>query len=141
MKDDLEMLLEKIQLARDALDEAAQIISKIPLEPRKDNIILIGKALAEIAPLERKIYQLRPELEKIDDVEPDPQITTEDLDTIARKLSAEDLKSVDDFILERCSREFRKVARIVGGKYSAPHGWFPRDTPSFLCPQNKLFDF
>lgn len=57
--DELHELLRK---AATTLDDAARQIRDIPMEPPKENIRRIGKALGKIHDIEREIYRLCPDL-------------------------------------------------------------------------------
>ena len=56
--DSIHLLLEE---ANARLNEAAHEIRDLPLEPRKDHLYRIGKALSEIYDIQYHIFALRPE--------------------------------------------------------------------------------
>lgn len=58
----LEALYKNLDRAARTLDRAAGQIRDTPLEPTRDNIRRIAKALAEIFEIQQEIYPLRPEL-------------------------------------------------------------------------------
>ena len=59
----LKSLNDTLTAAVKMLDEAATHIRDLPLEPRKENIKRIGKALTLISEVQLKIYEISPELE------------------------------------------------------------------------------
>jgi Protein of unknown function len=133
----LEELLEKLQLAQDVLNDAAEIISQIPLEPKKDNLMRLGEAFGNIAFIERQIYKIKPELEQADDIEPDSALSSDEL-TAIKRLSTEELKTVDSFIIENCKKEYRKVAMVAGTAFLHFKDIFTDLSPIFYSERIKI---
>jgi beta-lactamase superfamily II metal-dependent hydrolase len=75
----------------------------------------IGKAIAYILRIQRRIYNQPPELQPIDAEvpEPDPDLT-EDEKKIVDKLSQEEIQEIDDVLMSHAHYNWRKVAMIVG---------------------------
>jgi Protein of unknown function len=133
----LEKLLEKLQLAQDALNDAAEIISQIPLEPKRDNLMRLGEAIGQIVFIESQIYKIKPELEQADDIEPDSALSSEELAAI-EILSIEELKTVDDFIIANCKKEYRKVAMVAGAAFLHFKDMFTNLSPIFYSERIKM---
>ncbi len=58
----LESINEKLQIAAKNLDQAAQEIRDVPLEPAEEHIRRLGEALTSIFRIQHEIYRLRPGL-------------------------------------------------------------------------------
>lgn len=64
-----------LRVASQLLDQAAGQIRDVPLHPARENISHIGRALAEIFEVQRRIYADRPDLtpEYLKEESPDPE--------------------------------------------------------------------
>ncbi len=51
----LESINEKLQVAAERLDQAANEIAGLPLEPTKEHVVRIGEALAKIFQIQHEI--------------------------------------------------------------------------------------
>jgi hypothetical protein len=112
-----ESINEKLQIAAEKLDQAANEIRDLPLEPIKEHIVGIGEALANIFQIQHEIYRLRPDLQPEhlaeEAPEPDPDLTSEQR-LLVEKLSKEEIQKIDDLLLFHAQHSWRKVAMLVG---------------------------
>ena len=113
----LNSLSEHLQIAADRLDQAANEIRDLPLEPTKKHIRLIAESLANIFQIQHQIYEQAPELKpdylKAETPKPDPDLT-EDEKLLVEKLSLEEIQEIDNLLLSHAHSNWRKVAMIVG---------------------------
>ena len=108
-----ESILSSISQALESLNKAAAEIAAIPIEPLKENVSFIGRAVGNISQLQRAIYNQFPELEPPPtDIEPDADPTPEQQKLI-EKLSNSELEQVQSQILTHCTKHWRKVAMVV----------------------------
>jgi hypothetical protein len=87
------------------LDRAAQEIRDAKLEPVRDNIEHIGRALAEVFDVHQRIYVLRPQLEPAYLTEPSPHPEADRL--LTRAL-------FDASVLEEAGRTEEAIKEIEG---------------------------
>lgn len=111
----IESLAENLQLAINCLNRAAQEISEIGFEPKKENFRNIALAVASIIEIQNNIYAANPTLKpkSQEPEEPDPELSREQLVLVA-KLSKIQINEIDQAILSYANSNWRKVARIVG---------------------------
>ncbi len=113
----LESINEKLRVAADNLDQAANEIRDLPLEPTKQPIRGIGEALANVFQIQHEIYRLSPELQpdylSEEAPEPDGDLTSEQIKLVEQLTDAE-IQTIDNALLANTSIRWRKVARVVG---------------------------
>lgn len=113
----LESINEKLQVAAERLDQAANEIAALPLQPTKEHIIRVGEALARIFQIQHEIFRLRPDLQPkyLQEAapQPDPDLTLAEK-ALVETLSDEQIREIDNLLLSHATRKWRKVAMLVG---------------------------
>lgn len=113
----LESINEMLQVAAEKLDQAANEIRDLPLDPPKKHIGRIGEALGNIFQIQHEIFRLRPDLRPAflnEEVrEPDPDLTPAQK-VLLEKLSNDEIQEIDELLLSHAKRGWRKVAMLVG---------------------------
>ncbi|MEW6585497.1 MAG: DUF3658 domain-containing protein [Nitrospirota bacterium] len=104
-------------MAAENLDQAANEISDLPLDPPQKHIRAIGEALVNIFQIQHEIYRLRPDL-RPDYLNEETPVPDGDLTPEQRKLvehlTNDQIKTIDDALLSNTCDRWRKVARVVG---------------------------
>ena len=110
-------LHEHLQIAAERLDQAANEIRDLPLEPAKKHIRLVGEALTNIFQVQSQIYQQIPELQtdflKEETPVPDSDLTNEEKLSVD-ELGFEEIQEIDNILLSHAHSNWRKVAMLVG---------------------------
>lgn len=113
----LESINENLRVAAEKLDQAANEIHDLPLEPTEQHVRAIGEALGNIFQIQHEIYVLRPDLQpdyfRKETPEPDPDLTPEEK-VLVGKLSKEEIRQIDNLLLSHATHSWRKVAMLVG---------------------------
>lgn len=113
----LESINERLRVAAEQLDQAANELRDLPLEPSKQHILAIGEALANVFRIQNEIYRLRPDLQPAylieESPEPDGELTSEQVKSV-EQLTDDEVKAIDDALFSNTATKWRKVARVVG---------------------------
>lgn len=129
---DLKSLNESLSAAARILDSAATEIRDIPLNPTKENISTIGKALSLIFDVQQQIYLIDPKLEPEYLKRPSPypaelnrrfgEIVIKDADLCDLKRYQEAISLYEDFINENPPEFFIKMAKTRIAKIKKHYG-------------------
>jgi hypothetical protein len=129
---DLKYLNELLSAAAGILDSAAAEIRDIPLNPKKENISTIGKALTFIIDIQKQIYDIDPKLKPEYLRRPSPypaelnrrygDIVIKDADLCDLKKYQEAISLYENFISENPPEFFANMAERRIAKIKTDHG-------------------
>jgi len=129
---DLKSLNESLSAAAKILDHAVTEIRDIPLDPKKDNISHIGKALIHIFDIQKQIYKIEPSLEPEYLKRPSPypaelnrqfgEIVIKDADLCGLKMYQEAISLYENFISENPPEFFTNMAKNRIAKIKKDYG-------------------
>ena len=129
---DIKSLDESLSAAARILDSAAAEIRDIPLNPTRENISAIGKALSLIFDIQRQIYKVEPDLEPEYLKRPSPypkelnrrfgEIVIKDADLCDQKKYQEAISLYENFIIEKPPEFFINMAKSRIAKIKRDYG-------------------
>jgi len=129
-----------IKLTTESIEKLGVAISEILNLSKEDRnekyrIEALGRSIGLIREFQNAIFERHPELipPSMEDEIPDPALTKEQI-TFVSTLNENDIRKIDDFLLENSSQHWRKVARIVGKTMMELPGRIP-GTPDIYYSQ------
>ena len=110
----IESISKKLNEVLERLNESASRIQALPNEEGRSEIRNIGRSIGTILQIQNEIYGVRPDLRPIEpEPTPDPELD-EQQKLLVATLDAASLEKIDALLLSCATKNWRKVAMLVG---------------------------